>query len=155
VGSIVIDIQTFSIAIASASVVAGVIYSVWQIRHQTKIRQTDLVMRLYSDFGRREFLEANKRVMDDASKDYKAFLKEYGWTDVVQVGTFYEGIGVLLKRRLIDLDLVDDLFSEPIRSLWGRIKPIIEEDRKRFNQPRIFEWFEYLYNEMQKREQRQ
>lgn len=145
-----VDVQTVSVAIASASVVAGVIYYVWQIRHQTKIRQTDLVMRLYSDFGRRDFLEANRRIMVDASRDYNAFLKEYGWTDVIQVGTFYEGIGVLLKRKLVDLELVDDLFSEPIRTLWGFMKPIIESDRKRLNQPRIFESFEYLYNEMQK-----
>jgi hypothetical protein len=53
-----------------------------------------------------------------------------------------------------DLELVDDLFSEPIRTLWGRMKPIIESDRERLNQPRIFEWFEYLYNEMNKREQK-
>jgi len=39
-----VDIQTLSIAIASTSVVAGVVYYVLQIRHQTKLRQTDLVM---------------------------------------------------------------------------------------------------------------
>lgn len=111
-------------------------------------------MRLYSTFGNKEFLEASGRVIDIASKDYSTFLKKYGWTDVIIVGTFYEGIGVLLKRKLIDIVLVDDLFSEPIRTLWGRMKPIIESDRKRLRQPRIFEWFEYLANELQKREQR-
>lgn len=33
-------------------------------------------------------------------------------------------------------------------------EPIIESERKRRNQPRIFEWFEYLSNEMQKRERK-
>jgi len=146
-------LQTVSIAVASAGIFAAAIYYILQIRHQTRTRQTDLVMRLYSAFGSREFQEVTRRVVDVASKDYDTFLKKYGWTDVVQVGTFFEGIGVLLKRKLIDIELVDELFSEPLKSFWGKMKPMIEIDRKRFSQPRIFEWFEYLANEMQKREQ--
>jgi len=49
----VVDIQTVSIAIASASVVAGVVYYALQLRHQArtrqdvvKARQVDLLMRL-------------------------------------------------------------------------------------------------------------
>jgi hypothetical protein len=35
-----------------------------------------------------------------------------------------------------------------------KIMPIIEEGRKRYDLPRIWTNFEYLYNEMQKREQK-
>ena len=45
-GDKMVDIQTLSIAIASVSVVVGIIYYSFQIRNQTKARQTDLVMRL-------------------------------------------------------------------------------------------------------------
>ena len=41
-----IDIQTVSIAIASASVTLAAFYYIWQIRHQSKIRQTDLVIKI-------------------------------------------------------------------------------------------------------------
>jgi len=34
------------------------------------------------------------------------------------------------------------------------MKPIAEGMRKQYNQPDWYEWFEYLYNEMKKREQR-
>jgi hypothetical protein len=34
------------------------------------------------------------------------------------------------------------------------MKDSIAEARKEYGQPTIFEWFEYLYNEMKKREQR-
>jgi hypothetical protein len=53
-----VDIQTISIATASASVVIGVVYYILQIRHQTKTRQTDLVMKLYSQFNSIEFARA-------------------------------------------------------------------------------------------------
>jgi hypothetical protein len=63
---------------------------------------------------------------------------------------FFEGIGILLKRKLIDIELVDDMFTTPIKWTWENMKDIILETRKVSNQPELFEWFEYLYNEMQK-----
>jgi hypothetical protein len=71
----------------------------------------------------------------------------------VAVGTFFEGIGVLLYRRLIDISLVDDLFTAPVKMAWDAMKDNITELRKEYGQPTAFEWFEYLYNEMKKREQ--
>ena len=46
-----VDIQTVSITIASASVVAGVVYYALQLKHQSRIRQTELVTRLYSIYA--------------------------------------------------------------------------------------------------------
>lgn len=51
----VFDIQTVSIAIASAGVFVAAVYYIFQIRNQTKMRQTDLVMKLYSQFNGFEF----------------------------------------------------------------------------------------------------
>ncbi len=66
---------------------------------------------------------------------------------------FFEGLGILLRRKLIDLALGDDLFSSDMLLTGHKMKPIVEGGRKQFNQSRISEWFEYLHNEMQKREQ--
>ena len=69
-------------------------------------------------------------------------------------GLFLEGVGVLLHRKLIDISLVDDLLSGPIKMVWEKMKPIIEDARKQLKQPQYAEWVEYLYNEMKKRQQR-
>jgi len=149
-----VDIPTISIVIAAASVVAGVIYYSFQIRHQTKIRQTDLVMRLYSTRASKEFQEAWKKVMAKEFKDYNDYEKWYEWSDFIEVGIFFEGIGILLCRKLIDIRLVDDLFSYIIETTWEKIKPVVEGVRKHNNAPQIFEWFEYLANEIKKRQQK-
>lgn len=148
-----VDFAEIPAIVAALGVIVGVVFTVLELRNLVKQRQTDLVMRLYSTYGSEEFQTANRRLFDIAVKDYASFLKQYGASDVLMVGTFFEGIGVLLKRKLIDIGLVDDLFSEPIRFSWERMKQIIEYDRKRLNQPRIFEWFEYLAHELKKREQ--
>jgi hypothetical protein len=54
---------------------------------------------------------------------YHDYQKKYGWAEALEVGTFFEGIGILLKRKLIDTELVDDMFTSPRRlRSCGKIK---------------------------------
>jgi hypothetical protein len=149
-----VDIQTVSVVVASASVVAGVIYYLFQIRLQTKVRQTDLVIRLYTTFAQKEMRQTWERVRNREDLDFEAYQQKYGLSDVNVIGWFFEGVGVLLRRKLVDIAAVDDLFSSPIKISWEIMKPIAEGERKKFGRPQIWEWWEYLYNEMQKREKK-
>lgn len=154
---IVVDmllLQTVSIVVASTGVLIAAIYYVLQIQNQRKMRQTDLVMRLYTTFHSKEFQADMAKVMTAEFKDYDDAVEKYGWEFGFPVGLFFEGIGVLLHRKLVDISLVDDLFTFDTRIVWEKIKPIAEGARKHFNAPTILEWFEYLYNEMKKREQK-
>ena len=154
-----VDIQTISIAIASASVVAGIVYYAFQVRHQIKLRQTDLIMRLYSVFGSPEFGESYQEILNTEITDTDYLAKSPNdASNKIKISmrtqaAFYEGVGVLLHRKLIDIDLVDDLFSAAIIQAWEKLESIIKTTRERRKHPQIWEWFEYLYNEMKKREQ--
>jgi len=148
-----VDVSTVSIVIASAGLLVAATYYVLQIRHQNKMRQTDLVMKLYSQFNSLEFQKIWYEVLKREAKDYYEYEKKYGWAESTTLGLFFEGIGILLKRKLIDIELVDDMFTTPIKWTWEKMKDITLEWRKVRNQPEILEWFEYLYNEMKKREQ--
>jgi len=147
------DVQTVSIVVATTSVVVGVVFAVLQLRGLLKTRQTDLIMRLYSRFGSKGFQKTWEEVLGREAKDLYDYEKKYGWAEWTAIGVFFEGLGVLLHRKLISIDLVDDLFSGPIKTTWNKMKNNIIESRKEQGQPTIFEWFEYLYNEMQKTEQ--
>ena len=147
-----VDITEVSAMVAAAGVLIAVIYYMLDIRNQAKLRKTDLVMRLYSAFGSSEFVEAWEVMRKREFTDYETYDKKYGLSAYMQVSTLLEEVGILLGRRLIDNDLVDDLFTVPVRLAWERMKALIQEDRKQTNEPRTWEWFEYLYNEMKKRE---
>jgi len=69
------------------------------------------------------------------------------------VANYLEAIGILAKRRLVDIDPVFDFWSGDIPDLWEKIKPLVEGMRKKSNSP-ILVNAEYLYNEMKKREQK-
>ncbi len=156
-----VDIQTVSIAIASASVVIGVIYYILQISHQSKVRKTDLVTGLSRDIALdKEALDAYVDIVDSKFDDYDDFVKKYGKLisknqvprSFMMMGNFYEQIGVLLSNKLIDASLVDQLF--PVCATYEKMKPVINGMREEYHESSFFEWFEYLYNETKKREQK-
>jgi hypothetical protein len=149
-----VDIQTISIAIASASVVAGVFYYSFQIRNETKARKTDLILRLFSHVNNREFLEATQRFAQSEFTDWATYAKKYGTADFNQIGGTFEVLGLLLRNKLIEISLVDDLVNQDALQLMEKMKPAIEEVRKLGNK-HVGVAFEYLYNEMKKREQQQ
>jgi len=159
-----VDIQTVSIAIASAGVFAAAIYYILQLRHQSKVRQTDLLLRIYSTFGSQEFQKALTKTVNMEFKDYNDYMKKYssptGFSEKpesIALGTvniLFEEIGVLLHRKLIDLGLVDDLFGYIAIPVWEKVKPLAEGWRREFQTSRSLQQFEYLYNELKKKEQR-
>jgi len=148
----VVDIQTVSIVIASASVVAGVVYYALQLRHQIKQRQTDLLVRLFSTSGSKDWLEAWEKIRDREVLDYDDYKEKYGFVELNEVFLFFEQLGRLVKKRLVDIDLLPFAQGQ-VEATWEKMKLTIEGARKRFNEPKIGYGFEYLHNELNKREQ--
>jgi len=154
------EIQTASIAVASSGVFIAAIYYILQIRYQTRSRQTDLVMRLYATFSSNEFQDAWAKVRAKASvfdsiENIYDFDKKVGLREVNQVCLFFEGIGILLQRKLVDTRMIEDLFGGAIARAWEKMDTGVTKARKQLNDPTIYYYFEYLYNEMKKKEQRQ
>jgi hypothetical protein len=162
----VVDIlllQTVSIAIASAGVFAAAVYYILQLRHQTKIRKTDLLTRLYSStYTSNEFMDAFWKVMSLQVKDYQDYVKQYGSLNETDnpmnrayftVIGYYELVGVLLYRKLIDLVTVHDVFGtgNPIM-LFEKIKPIVVGFRREANEPTALLGFKYLCDELKREE---
>ena len=160
-GETVVDIQTISIVLASASVIAGVVYYAFQIRHQTRIRKTDLVIKLYSTINTNEFLDAARKVASLQIKDYEDYVKQYGsllsespmHKAFGTISNFYELIGVLLYRNHIDINLVYDVIgSRMIKMMYDKLRPLVQGARKEFDEPSAYAGFEYLHNELLRKE---
>lgn len=157
-----VDVATVSIVVASASVVAGIIYYAFQVRHQTKVRQTDLIMKLVTFYGSKDFHEASSRVLRLDYASYDDFVQKYGSpispspTDIqlslAMVGGFYESVGVLVSEKLLDVNLVAKLFIAEV--YWKKTEILVKELRKQLGNPALYEWFEYLFNELEKRKQK-
>lgn len=79
-------------------------------------------------------------------RDFDDYMSKYGaeadiekYTTRTSVGSYFEGLGVLVKRGLIDPYMVDDLLSAPIIMYLEKMMPILREWRKRINYPQLSE----------------
>jgi len=123
-----LDIPSISAIVGAIGVIVGVIFTALQLRDLVKTRHTDLIMRLYSDYRSNEFREALIKVMNLQFEDYKDYVKKYGpWFSdepahkaMAMVAMFFEGIGILLYKKLIDTSLAYDLFWTPTRLFLGK-----------------------------------
>jgi hypothetical protein len=159
--SIVVDITEISAIVAAAGVMVGVILTVLELRNLLRQRKTDLVTSLYSStFNNKEFTEAGLLVMSLEYKDYGDFVKKYGqmnakepiWVAVNLATNFFNELGILLHEKSVRAKTIDELFGYRVALFWEKLKPLIDGMRKQLN-PRVSEWFEYLYNEMQRFQQ--
>jgi hypothetical protein len=154
-----VDVETISVIIGVVTVVAGVVYSSLQIREQTRTRHADFVMSVSTAYGTEEMVKALINVMNLEFKDVDDFARKYGnisaenpiYVSIMMVGDYFQGIGFLVHKKMLDVNVVTELL--PVQ-IWEKIKPVIYGYRKKMNQPHIFQWFEYLYDEMKKREQK-
>lgn len=149
-----LDLQATLAIAAPLAVIIGVIIALLQLRNQNHLRQVEIVMRLYASFGEEEFARHYLRLARWKFKTYNAYRRNHTSEDSVSffvVGTFFEGMGLLLKRNLVPLDLLDDLLSGPILETWSRVRPIVLGLREELHQPARFEWFEFLYERMKAR----
>ncbi|MCJ7718633.1 DUF4760 domain-containing protein [Candidatus Bathyarchaeota archaeon] len=155
----IVNLTEISAIVATAGVLVGVVYYILAIQHQAQNKQTDLVMRLYATFSSTEFQNAwakvkkRAREFDDIDDIYEFEEKVGGLQEFNQVGLFFEGVGILLKRRIVNDTLIDDLFGGAIARAWETVRTGIIKGRQQQNDPTIYYYFEYLYNEMKKREQ--
>jgi len=122
---------------------------------QLETRQAQLFMPIYFTYYSEEYIKAFSEIMSWEYDDYEDYMAKYG-SDVNpeaylmyrKVFGYLEGLGVLVRRGLIDPSLVDDLMSGAIVGYWEKFEPFFIERRKRLNWPQVGEQIEYLYNQV-------
>lgn len=143
-----LDIPSITGIVAAIGVIVGVIFTVQELRNMTKTRQMDLIMRIHSTWLS-TMLQPWDTLRKTEFKNYSDF--EKCSIESNQIVGFFDGLGLLLKRRLVDIGLISDLFI--LERPWKKMKPFVEGLRERSNEKRLHGHFEYLYNEWKKREQ--
>jgi hypothetical protein len=150
------DISTLANLINAIAVTAGVIFAAAQIRQYRQRRLRDAMLELVRSFQSPAFAAALRRVLSlpdgaDAAK-IREVLGPDGEDAVYLVSLTWESLGVLVFRREVTLDLVDDFFSGPLVISWQKLKVYSEEWRRNLNRETGNEWFHWLAERMLERE---
>lgn len=155
-------LQAISYIMGSLGVFVAAVYYISTLRNaqrtqqlQLETRQAQLFMQIYSQsHNDPSFLEAWRKLMNfkwSTFQEFRELLKDEEKARVIiRVGSFYEGLGVLVKEKFVDIRLVALLMTIMTRTWWEKYKPIIEEMRRGMGWPRYLSESEYLYNELMK-----
>lgn len=154
-----INIQTISVSLAALSILIAATYYTLTVRNQNRTRQAQLFMQIYGVFRTEEFQDNFTEILSWKWNDYDDFLEKYGpttnpnaWRSLGSVAGYFEGIGLMVNKKLIDISLVENLMSTHIIFFWEKIRPLSADMRRRLNRPQLDVWKEYLYDEIKKRE---
>jgi len=66
----------------------------------------------------------------------------------MRIFQYYDGLGVLISKGLLDKTLVADMMSELLILFWEKNEEVVKSAREYYNQPLAIMWTEYLYNEI-------
>ena len=157
-------IETIAFVLTGIGLTASIVYYANVLNNANKAqhltletRQAQMFMDLYKQFTDPDFVKRKRRVANFEFTDYEDFDMKYGpesnsdeYDDHFSVAAFYEGIGILVKRGLIDPELIDDIMSNDVMTFWGKYRDIFYELRRKYNDPTSAEHVEYLYESVKK-----
>ena len=158
-------IESIPYVLTGTGIIVSILYYTSVLRNanktqqlQLETRQAALFMSLYETYQSLEFVKSRRAVIALKWTDFNDFWTKYGsesssddWTNWQSQAGFFNGLGVLVKKGLIDISLVDELFSNILHRMWNHMGPIMIEWRNTRNDtyPRtheLFHGFDYLYN---------
>ena len=161
-----VDAQTISIIFAGASIGVAALYYTLTLRNtqraqqlQLETRQAQLFMQAYNRFTEKEFQKSwFEMVIQWEWDDYDDFMAKYGpktnSEDASKFGSvlaYFEGLGVFVEQKLIDIELVSRLGSSNIINCWEKFRPVFEEYTRRTGNPYTYDYLEWLYNELKEK----
>jgi hypothetical protein len=155
-------LQMVSYIMGSLGVFIAAIYYVINLRAQQNnmktsldTRQAQLFMQILNQFNTPERQKVHVEILSWEWKDPEDFVERI-WSDkekqakFMYFGWLLEGVGILLYKNLIGIELIDDLISAVVISYWEKYRSIEVFFRERYNMPQNGEWTEYLYDEIVK-----
>jgi hypothetical protein len=151
-------LETFFQMLEAVAVVFGVGFAVVQVRQHVRRQARESAMELLHSFQTPEFAKALTLVYRMPDGLTKAEVERRLGDDfhlVYAMTTTWESLGVLVFRRELSLDLVDDFFSGPVRISWRKLQGYFREERAEQRRETIAEWFEWLADRLADRESRQ
>ncbi len=149
------DINSIFGLISTIAIIVGLIFAGVQLWILNRQREGEAAIQLLHSFQTPEFHEAVSILVDLpenlSKKEIEERLGEKMTCMRVLFGTF-ESLGILIFRREIDINLVEDFFSGVIILTGKKFKNYINEVREISNRQTYYEWMQWLYEQVDKRE---
>lgn len=140
-------IEVFFQIIEALAVVIGVIFAMVQVHQYRRGKYREAALELLHSFQTPSFAKALNIVYKLPDGLSKQEVEERVGDDfhlVYAMTATWESLGILVHRGEIDLQLIDDFFSGPIRVSWRKLEGHVMGEREMVGRDTINEWFQWL-----------
>jgi len=134
-------------AIEAFAVVIAVGFGMMQVKQYRHDKHREATMERLHSSQTPSFAKVLNIVSDMPDGLSKGEIEEFAGDDfhlVYAMTTTWESLGVLVHRGEIDLQLIDDFFSRPIRISWRKLEGHVMGEREETGRETINEWFQWL-----------
>lgn len=150
------DLSTIVDIFSVIAVVSGLIFAGLELRQFRKSRERESALELFSTFQTAEFsrgLQSLVKLPGGQSREQIEAMLGERMEDVYYVTSAFEGLGAMVQKGEISLELVRDLFSGSITVAWAKLQKLFEEDRKELKRETWGEWIQWLAERVKEREE--
>jgi hypothetical protein len=121
---------------------------------QLETRQAQLFMQILNQFNQPTMVEAKIFYADleiNSLEDYMNLWNDHETNKLLRYwGGYAEGIGVLVRENYLDIKVIAGLMGGMIKASWENQAQYVLEMREKYNSPRAWIEWEYLYNALMK-----
>jgi hypothetical protein len=122
------DLATALNIATTAAVVGGVIFGAWQIRVATRARETQISLQLIEMLQTRDLMDGLSALHDaPQGLSWKELQSQLGerWVSAFAAINALDGLGILVYRREVSLQLADDFFHHAVWEVWRKSRTAI------------------------------
>ena len=149
------SIEAIFQAVEAVAVVIAVGFAIVQVRQYRREKRREAALELLHSFQTPQFAKALNIVFnlpDGLSKDEIETTVGDDFHLIYALMTTWESLGILVFRGEVDLDLIDDFFSGPIKISWQKLQGHVMGERSMLERDTIEEWFQWLTERLAERE---
>jgi hypothetical protein len=147
-------LQIVSILVAISSIVVAFTIGIRSIRNFTTSRKATVFINYQSQAYNKELMLDQMEIFNKWSwKDYEDFRQKYGpetnpeaYAKFIAVVGFYEGLARLLKKGIIDDDLIPEMVAISIAMFYEKTRTIQKDMFGILIRPESANLLDYLYN---------
>jgi hypothetical protein len=140
----------------AAALTIGAVFAAYQLAYLRRQRRREAVLSLVRSFQSADFTSALRQINSLPDGADRATIHELlgpaGENQVFLVGLTWESLGVLVFRREVDMETMDDFFSGAITISWRKLSTFVAEDRASLQRETVWEWFQWLADRTRERE---
>lgn len=149
------DLNLIFQIISTTAVILGIVFGIVNLRNYQASRKRESALLMLNSFQTTEFVKGIKIVFelpDGAGKEHLDRLPPDEFLAIYSLIGAWERLGILVFRRELDIQLVDDAYSGPIVQSWEKLEKYVLEFRQWMKRDTAMEWFQWLAERMRDRE---